>query len=410
MDSIVSASASMRSLVSGAKEVRRMIREASFDSLASDFSLGDFCQNDIGVSTELNLDLLTYDLSDLKDNVSSMNKAINQIPAEIQMSTSKSENAGLSKILQEETVPGSPRIEGSTPDLRHIDQRPKRHFWKMNYTMNEFDSPAHSGSLTNTEPESLEWESPLHGWHDLKHQKYKVALSSRSASEYGGDDDGLDGLEWDCEGYNPMDETDLDHERLRGHKNWLPESTEGIELDLEAELGSRCGSSSTSRSGSRRTSLDKYFYWNKVRQPPSGRSSVERGCGDNPRQVINQESLIKSFGVFPLGVMQSEQEKVMSTSCVSEESGYQEGMETSGVGSIASASGCLTLSPVHETKEPTSANATPVRKPNPWCESSTCDTVVKRKRLLKKNLFMNEDSVGGSDDRDDESIAVVLNQ
>ena len=39
MDSIVGMTGSMVDLVKGAREVRRLIREASFDSLASEFSL-----------------------------------------------------------------------------------------------------------------------------------------------------------------------------------------------------------------------------------------------------------------------------------------------------------------------------------------------------------------------------------
>ena len=39
MDSIVGMTGSMVDLVKGAREVRRLIREASFDSLASEFSI-----------------------------------------------------------------------------------------------------------------------------------------------------------------------------------------------------------------------------------------------------------------------------------------------------------------------------------------------------------------------------------
>ena len=39
MDSIVGMTGSMVDLVKGAREVRRLIREASFDSLTSEFSL-----------------------------------------------------------------------------------------------------------------------------------------------------------------------------------------------------------------------------------------------------------------------------------------------------------------------------------------------------------------------------------
>ena len=36
-----------------------------------------------------------------------------------------------------------------------------------------------SSSSTGGESSSLEWESPAHGWHDLKKSKYKMALRNR---------------------------------------------------------------------------------------------------------------------------------------------------------------------------------------------------------------------------------------
>ena len=62
---------------------------------------------------------------------------------------------------------------------------------------------------------------------------------------------------------------------MLNHKNWLPESAERVELDLEAEL--RGYNPVTSAASSRRSSVGdrsssaSFSFSRMVRQPPSGR-------------------------------------------------------------------------------------------------------------------------------------------
>lgn len=416
----VSVSGSMANLVQSSKEVRRMIREASFDSLTSDFSLDLSRSGALGASTELHLERLQGDVSGLSDTCGTMGRSISQmeyyaaVPSG--MVTSRSEQ-GLSQHQHQHPSSVLPREgslepvrerERSTPDLR-LNELPSAvrptHFLRMTH----LESPVHNNPAESSS--SLEWESPLHGWHDLRHARYKLAVAgSRSASEYGGDDtasfvtnEDLDGLEWDCEGFSSAAESaaalQLQLQQLPegaaggmlGHTSWLPESLGRVELDLEAELegsclSSRASSANPSRSGSRRQSMDRFFHWNK-RQPPSGRSSVERGSGDTPRQAIDHETLIKSFGVRVdnnAGIGGNPRLSMCGSTC-SEESGFAEGGMDSSVTTIAStasAGGVATLSPVHEAREdqlPPSANATPCRKK---ASAASASTSVGRRKLF----------------------------
>ncbi len=384
-ESLVSASTSMQSLVKGAREVRRMIREASFDSLASEFSLE--MNEEIGTTTEQMMDRLHGNLSELKGHCGSITDDVARTEtslmassrSEYNLSTSPASPAPSSSSHQQQQQ----QLDSSTPDLRLLE-KPRRHFWRLSSTTAAGDvegsSPAltaSSATATTTEESSLEWESPMHAWHDLKKSKYKVALSSRTASEYGGDDgdresvittggaessivttnDGMDAWEWDNDGVPSVSGEAIELEAaamvsMINHKNWLPESAERVELDLEAELRNTCCTSSTA--SSRRSSLDRSFYFRMIRQPPSGRSSVDRGSGDTPRQAIDHEQLVKSFGVSHQRTKSGGSNSLDSSG----ESGYQDTMESS----VCSSSNmtAVTLSPVHEAKEPT--NATPVRK------------------------------------------------
>ena len=48
--------------------------------------------------------------------------------------------------------------------------------------MHQITTPAVVSSSSTGESSSLEWESPMHGWHDLKKNKYKMALRNRYVS------------------------------------------------------------------------------------------------------------------------------------------------------------------------------------------------------------------------------------
>ncbi len=485
-DSIASVSGSMVDLVRGAREVRRLIREASLDSLASDLSLdlrSSMAREDLGASTEHHLDSLQGRLREVRDDCGAITERVDVMnaPANSTMTSSKSDFSVASGAHV--GTPAANLKEGSIPDLRTL-QKPKVHFWKINDIVAEsatsslLSSPLNSGSY-NGRGESLEWESPEHGWHDLRKSKYKLALGGSElgdeATEDGGDDDedrrsvlshlthGSDAWEWDCEGLtsSPQQQLLLEHRyqvqapaSMLHHQKWLPESAERIELDLETELASAssCASSLTgnrsvgvhhyfhqhyyghkhhvggggsrsagnSRSSSRRSSFDRTCapnpYAFRVRQPPSGRSSVERGSGDTPRDAIDHADLVRSFAVYSQkeaaassssrrhqqDQQHQQQQQVMVSSYSSEESGFQDGaggcltapssQETSCSSSAFVTSG-LTLSPVHEAREPggggSSASATPVRKSRSF---SAADG--KRKRLF----------------REEETLHVVINR
>ncbi len=444
MDSIVGVTGSMADLVRGAREVRKLIREASFDSLTSDFSMELKIREDLGASTELNLDNLHSELLQLHSDCSAINERVDvntlDMPKNTMTSSKSDFSVNSSAALHSGPPSSSGKLnvakEGSTPDLRAL-QRPKRHFWKINDIAESeesslLSSPLTSGSYNNRNNgvESLEWESPNHGWHDLRKTKYKLALgSSRAASEYGGDEDearsvlshltcGSDKWEWDCEGftssahnfdgaYHMLTPTSMLH-----HQKWLPEHADRIELDLETELSTSASTSashpagdrfyyfynrsmphaaaSSSRSSSRRSSLDRSagpsYYAFKVRQPPSGRSSVDQGSGDTPRDAIDHASLVKSFGVCPPSDPdQSLQAMVKSTS--SDESGFQDGFapssQNTSSNTIFAASG-VALSPVHEAKEPGSAATTPVKK-------SSSFSAADHARIRRTRLFSNRE-------------------
>ncbi len=360
IDSIASVTGSMLDMVKGAREVRRLIREASFDSLASsEFSL-DFRHSDnhSNSSAALNLDQLYREMSDLRDCLADRlhghAPSPAPSPAPSQMASSVSDYAlGTSPSAHS----GLSKLDGHQSHLRAHDHR----LWKLTTV----DSPSFVPS--DNEP-NMEWESPMHGWHDLKKQKYKFALGGYVTDEEQSQTDGLDAWEWDSEGLSPAAEDLLAHANgTPRHSKWLPETTENLELDLEAELCSSSrvmSSSSTSPCSSRRQSMDRSGSWycNRVRQPPSGRSSVEPNSSDTPRQSIDHAALVKSFGV---AVAQTADKagarsgsRLSTASSSSEESGFAD--ETS---SCCMGASVITLSPVHEVKEPSgSANSTPVKQ------------------------------------------------
>ena len=44
-------------------------------------------------------------------------------------------------------------------------------------------TPVVVSSSSTAESSSMEWESPVHGWHDLKKNKYKMALRNRFVTD-----------------------------------------------------------------------------------------------------------------------------------------------------------------------------------------------------------------------------------
>ena len=385
LESSLSASGSMMELVKDAREVRRLIREASLDSVASDFSLGFNMNETVGGSTEFHFDSLQTELSDLQKNFNVMTEKLEKLPDAdaSHLLVSKSDYGLSSSLASSAQSYDDSKSRSRSPDLALL-KRPSSHFWRVHYNVSDKES------LTE---ESLEWESPMRSWHDLKKSKYKVALSSRNTSEFGGDDershvttsDDLDGLEWDAESLVPHHDFDNYPSPMMRNRKWLPEHTEKLELDMESELATMTGgyhsnSPWSSRSASRRNSMDRsFFYANKIRLPPSGRSSIDRGSGDTPRQSIDKAQLIKSFGVFTSESSTSKCNQSMTSSVASDESGFMDDPRismdssvTTTASSVFSTTSALTLSPVHEAKEPNNAasssnNATPEKKCRKKC-------------------------------------------
>merc|ERR1719167_718719 len=88
----------MRDLVNNAREVRRLIREASFDSTCSDLSLGDFSLNEnIGGSTADDMDAICRGIHQLIDNCDSLEDEMYVMPPEARLPESKSTMSGLSQ-------------------------------------------------------------------------------------------------------------------------------------------------------------------------------------------------------------------------------------------------------------------------------------------------------------------------
>ena len=104
MDSIAGVSGSMVDLVKGAREVRRLIRETSFDSLASEFSL-DLHEN-LGSNTASYFDGISCEVSRLKENCDSMSENIDFSSNISKLKPSKSE------YFSKESTPASVTSNG----------------------------------------------------------------------------------------------------------------------------------------------------------------------------------------------------------------------------------------------------------------------------------------------------------
>ena len=117
MDSIAEVSGSMVDLVKGAREVRRLIRETSFDSLASEFSLD--LRDNLGSGTASYFEGISSEVSRLKDNCDSMSENIDLSSySKPKMKSSKSEY-----FSKEYTPPHQQTAAdslSSSPDLRNL--------------------------------------------------------------------------------------------------------------------------------------------------------------------------------------------------------------------------------------------------------------------------------------------------
>ena len=272
-------SGSMLDLVQNAREVRRLIRETSFDSTASDLDLDFSLNENLGGSTAEGLNSL-YGLNKIMFNCENLEQDISFLP-EPKLVSSKSSMSGLSQYagMEDEEDEGNLQREGSVPDLRVLQKtlRTNKGVWKLTDFSGLSERDGIFGSRQASivsDSGSFEWDSPIHGWHGMKSHRVPL-LSSSNVSESGDEvgsfvGSGLDPWEWDdCYIIQDGEEGEL-VERMDGHRSWLPEIS--TELDLESELRLRELNSQTS---SARSSLDRGLVCVR-RQPPSGRSSVER--------------------------------------------------------------------------------------------------------------------------------------
>ena len=274
-------SGSMLDLVQNAREVRRLIRETSFDSTTSDLDLDFSLNENLGGSTAEGLDTIYSGINKIMLNCENLEQDISFLP-EQKLVVSKSSMSGLSQYAgteNEEDEESNLQRDGSVPDLRVLQRtlRSNKGVWKLTDFSGLSDREGIFGSRQASivsDSGSFEWDSPIHGWHGMK--SHRVPLISSSNVSESGDEvgsfsgSGLDPWEWDdC--YIIQDGEDEDMvERMDGHKSWLPEMS--AELDLESELRLR---ELNSQSSSNRSSLERGLYCAR-RQPPSGRSSVDR--------------------------------------------------------------------------------------------------------------------------------------
>ena len=320
VDSLVGVSGSMVDLVKGAREVRRMIRETSMDSICSDFSLSSYVGNtnmnrneDLDYLVQIDSERFLSELSSIRTSCDELKNSLTAYPPNTNslLSGSKSDFAIKSAQVEvslhdsessiKDTSTSNTGDGSSSPDLRNLHRRlrqKEKKMWRLSAPISDVDSPQHLSSRNHTaeEDSSLEWESPGHGWHDVRHAKYKVALhQSRSQSLAASDcEDNLDNCdqwEWDSEGLGDEIGKDtfshcnvlngIDFELSREHDNWLPDKL--LELDLESELGrvSFNGSINNSRRNSYCSNMSDFdgteSISRQIRLPPSGRSSVAKG-------------------------------------------------------------------------------------------------------------------------------------
>ncbi|CAB4066613.1 unnamed protein product [Lepeophtheirus salmonis] len=234
------ATGSMVELIKGAREVRKLIREASFDSLTSDLSF----------------------------------QSESRVVPSISVNHCKQQENENDEGTEEDQVPHSLRINQSL----------NKNFYSM-IALSSLDFDPTSSSGVN----SLEWESPTQGWHDVRESKYKMSIPPESDQE----------LEWDAE----ISETHPVHDDEFVSSSFCS----GLELDMEAELfraPSACSSRRSSFGSISVKSIGK-------RLPPSGRSSVERELSEPPANNLIDD--IK----FHLSPLYEVKEPLSSTKCSS---------------------------------------------------------------------------------------------
>eukprot|EP00092_Neocalanus_flemingeri_P022909 GFUD01024837.1.p1 GENE.GFUD01024837.1~~GFUD01024837.1.p1 ORF type:complete len:379 (+),score=93.04 GFUD01024837.1:95-1231(+) len=223
-------SKAMLDIMQNAGELRRLVRETSLDSLASDLSFGiGIFDNDINLNT-------CEVLWDFNDDL--------MLPLE-SIDTEANE-----EILQKETIDN-------------------KYLWKLTDINVEAESDSES---SGDNQDANYWESQFKVISGIKPSAKMTSEAGDDVSSYAGSS--LDPWEWDDDCYYG-DETltsGLDQdmfEQNTQHQSWLPDTCR--ELDLESELGGgQCyASNNGSVRSSRASTRDR-------RNPPSGSSSTDR--------------------------------------------------------------------------------------------------------------------------------------
>jgi len=267
-DQSYSMNASMMDLVQNAKEARRLIREISFDSQASDLDIDLSLNNSIFGSRAEGLNQFCNGINQLIDNCD----FVPSFPGETKLKSSRSSESGMSELSEIFDASGEIR-ENSVPDFQRLQRSALngKELWKLT-GFTDFSEPS------DTENASLEWESPVHGWHSkpiYKATLYNEVNTSDSTDERSSFESSVvDLYEWDNECLNQSYDVDM-----------LGDNAQNAELKSEMlneqgfnttlEKSEYDGGSETSRATSRRSSTEINMRYVR-RLPPSGRSSLER--------------------------------------------------------------------------------------------------------------------------------------
>jgi len=239
--------------------------------------------------------------------------------------------------------------------------------------------------------------SPI--FHDnTRDSRYKIALSSNT-SECGD-------WEWDSEGLGcdaSLNTTELN--QVYHHDTWLQDDV--IELDLEAELltstFNRCRNSSNHSSSSE---IDASSLYNKIRLPPSGRSSamstsILQESADLKSMMSLSLSRSSSTGSFSkeyshYNSNNGSHRKHHKRSPSSDESGIEDKStisvsDKSSVTTSMISSAATPLSPVHEVRESPKHTPTPstVKKNTSIskCTPLTAIETTREKDRTRRKIF-----------------------
>lgn len=386
VDQSCSVSGSMLDLVQNAKDVRKLIREVSFDSESSDLEL-DLPYN-LGVSTAEGMDQLCDGLNLLVNNCDCIEGEMASLPVESKLMSSQSSMSGLSELGDEGHIKqeGLLKRESSIPDFRTLQKkaRSNKRLWKLT----GFSDADGSMDLSEHENASLEWDSPTYGWENMKLDKSDVYYEgSRTDSEneiVSVVGLGVDPWEWDNDCLN--ESLDADVIGMNSQHAWLPGSLKELDLTLNQDNTlSICASSQTSRSSSRQSSTEKDMRL-FGRLPISGRSSLRESFTSQRSECspTSEDFILNSAKQYPRTRSRSNSNSKlvndlspltnsnfentsnhMTVSAYSEESGFHdyEGSMKSSTCSMNSSicsmnssffTASINLSPVKEANEPIS--------------------------------------------------------